>query len=260
MADGIYVSLDEAREELKKRWADVELRKRIEEELGDKFLPPFKDMPRAVLNRQVASPDNGFVFLYQCAKYVGAEPLAWEESEDIFVSFNEEKKGLGRLRVTLENGEKATVDVMDFHTNEKKKLNECVLKNGEKLVDFHHNLCKISGYEMEIYDNPEWRKKVQDVSGYYYYTMLHLIAHGILFETFSFDDREKGEAGFVEKIVLPNIERVEKEFGLRPLIVRLYPEDQTDDEDFYWWSYPPGVNKHIIDCANNFNLKIKLIK
>jgi hypothetical protein len=32
----IYVSLDEAREELKKRWADLELRKRVEKELkGD---------------------------------------------------------------------------------------------------------------------------------------------------------------------------------------------------------------------------------
>lgn len=36
--DNIYVSLDEAREEIKKRWADLELRKRVEVELGENFM------------------------------------------------------------------------------------------------------------------------------------------------------------------------------------------------------------------------------
>lgn len=33
--DNIYVSLDEAREELKKRWNNIELRKKVEAELGE---------------------------------------------------------------------------------------------------------------------------------------------------------------------------------------------------------------------------------
>ena len=36
-----YFSLDEAREEIKKRWNDVELKKKVEEELGKNFIPFF---------------------------------------------------------------------------------------------------------------------------------------------------------------------------------------------------------------------------
>ena len=46
--DTYYFSLDEAREEIKKRWADEDLRRKVEEELGDKFIPEFKNEPRGV--------------------------------------------------------------------------------------------------------------------------------------------------------------------------------------------------------------------
>ncbi|MEW6740926.1 MAG: hypothetical protein AB1325_13610 [Nitrospirota bacterium] len=253
MSDNIYFSLDEARKELKKRRNDLELREKIEKELGEKFLPPFRKGPRAVLNRQVASPDNGFVFFCHCAKYIGAEPLAWEDDEDIFVSLNEEKKGLGRLRVTLEDGTRATVDIMNFHENEKKNLGECVLKTGEKLVDFHHGLFKSCQYDVERYDNPEWIGNLEDVSHYYYLTFLHFLAHGALFEVFFDGD------SFTNDIVLPNIERIKKEFGVSPIIVRLYPDEQTDEEDFYWWSYPPSVNGRIIKYAEEKNLKFRQV-
>lgn len=54
--NNIYVSLDEARAEIKRRWNDAELKKKIEAELGEKFIPPFQKNPRVVLNRQIASP------------------------------------------------------------------------------------------------------------------------------------------------------------------------------------------------------------
>jgi len=55
----IHLSLDEAREELKKRWNNAELKKAIEEELGDNFMPQFAEYPRGVLARQLSTPDNG---------------------------------------------------------------------------------------------------------------------------------------------------------------------------------------------------------
>ena len=61
----MYVSLDEARAELKRRWADVDLKKRIEAELGDLFMPTFANKPRGISFRQLCSPDNGFTFFYQ---------------------------------------------------------------------------------------------------------------------------------------------------------------------------------------------------
>ena len=139
----VHISLDEAREELKKRWNNVELKKAIEEELGDNFMPQFKECPRGVSFRQVITPDNGLPLFFQGAKYVGTDPLVLEFHGDMFTHLSEEKKGLGRMRVTLEDDSKATVDIMDFHANEKKKLGECVLKTGENLIDFHHKLMEV---------------------------------------------------------------------------------------------------------------------
>jgi hypothetical protein len=209
-----------------------------------------------VLNRQVASPDNGFLFFYYCAKYINTEPLAWEDYNDRFISLNEEKKGLGRLRVVLEDGTPAMVDIIDFHANEKKKLSECVLKTGEKLIDFHHHLFKICRYGIEMFDNNEWAKNITDAADYYYFMLLNFVAHGILFDVFQTEEDE-GENRFTSEVVLPAIQKVQDKFGLKPLIFRMYPKNQTKEEDFFWWCCPPGVNGYIIDWARKNGLEVK---
>jgi hypothetical protein len=60
--------------------------------------------------------------------------------------------------------------------------------------------------------------------------------------------------------MLPNLERVEREFGMKPLVVRLYPPDQTEDEDFYWFSYPPHVNAYLVKWAQENKLPFKKAK
>lgn len=257
--ENLYFSLDEARIELKKRQVDSELKKKIEDELGDRFMACFKSASRGVTFRQICSPDNGFAFFYQCANYTGTKPLIFEYHDDIFVSFNEEKKGLGRLRLTLKDGQKAVVDIMDFHAYEKMLLRNVKLKTGESLLDFHHDLFKLSAYNADFIENSKWLHDIGKAADYYYYFLLHFIVHGILFETFSLEEREKGEAQFVENVIALNLEKIEKKFGLRPIVVRSYPENQTDNEDFYWWSYPPNINDYIINYADKNKLKFKLV-
>lgn len=259
MEEIIYISLDEAREEIKKRWNNVELRKKIEAELGDRFIPQFKNGPRGVLTRQISSPDNGFTFFYQCSKYVGVNPLTQEFWGDMFTHMNEEKKGYGRLRLTLENGEKKTADIMDFGKNERKILGECVLKSGEKLVDFHHKLLDFSGYSIEFFDNTDWYHSIGKAADYYYPLLLHYIAHGVLFETF-FDEDDTSETSFTKNIVFPAIEKIKGKYGLAPIILRLYPKNQTTEEDFYWWSYPPNVNEYLLNYVKENSLPLKECK
>jgi hypothetical protein len=256
----MHLSLDEAREELKKRWKDEKLKKKIEVELGDKFMSAFNNGPRGVSFRQICSPDNGFTFFYQCSKYIGAEPLILEYHDDIFTHINEEKKGLGRLRIVLDDGIKATVDIMNFHENEKKPLSKVKIKSGENLVDFHHNLFNLMKFDVNFLENTDWFKNIGHAQDYYYYLLLHFIAHGVLFETFSLDERERGEAEFVNNIVISNIKKVEEKFGLKPLIVRSYPENQDDDEDFYWWCYPSNINDFLVNFANENRFSFKKIK
>lgn len=253
--NNIYISLDEAREQLKNRWNNVDLKNKVEKELGGKFIPIFKSSPVGISFRQVCSPDNGLTFFCQCSNYVGARPVVLEYHDDIFTHINEDKKGLGRLRITLENGEKAMVDVMNFHENEKRKLRDCVLKNGESLIEFHHNLVNILNWPVEILENSEWFENIGTASNYYYYLLLHFIAHGIMCELF-FDVDEKN-IDFANKIIIPAIEKIYSKFELRPLIIRQYPQNQNDSEDFYWWSYPSNVNDYIIEYARKNNIEFK---
>jgi len=257
MNNNIHLSLDEAREELKKRWENVELRHAIEAELGENFMPQFADCQLGISFRQVCSPDNGFMFFYQCSKYINVKPTILEYHDDMFVHFNEEKKGLGRLRVTLENGEKSTVDIMNFHENEKKPLGECVLKSGEKLVDFHHNLFEVTKYKPDFIENSAWFHKIGHASEYYYYLLLHFVAHGVLFETL--DEGDEKELGFSDNIMAPAILKIKEKYGINPMITKSYPTNQNDVEDFYWWSYPQETNDFIVDYAKNEGLLFKKI-
>jgi hypothetical protein len=254
----IYFSLDEARDEIKKRWNNVALKKKIEEELGNKFISNFKNNPRGITFRQLCSPDNGFTFFFQCAKYIDTDPMVLEYHDDIFVHLNEEKKGLGRLRVNLAKGIKAKADIMNFYENEKKKLGDCILKSGEKLTDFHQNLFKISGYEIDFLENSEWFHKIGNAQKYYYYLLLHFVAHGALFETF-LDESDSNEDKFTHDIIMPSLKKIKEKFGISPLIIRLYSANQNDDEDFYWWSYPPYINNYLIDYVNNQKIEFKSI-
>lgn len=253
MVENIYVSLDEAREEIKKRWNDVELRKKIETELGGNFWPEFQIKPRGLSWNVIASPDNGFNFLYQCSKYINVKPLFFEFIGDIYLSHNEMKRNLGHLHVQLENNEKATVNIMDLHRWNKKKISEITTKTGQSLVDFHHELFKQSGYNIEIKDKTDWTLKIGRPSQWYYQYLLHFVAHGVLFEAYLSDGDERDNK-FFEEIVKPTIENIKQKFGLLPLIVKLYPEQQSDEEDFYWWCFPPHLNKYIVNYAKEHKL------
>lgn len=241
----IYVPLDTAREELARRRSDPSLLKRVQDALGESFIPEFEAQPRGVVWKYIVSPDNGFAyFLHQCA-YAKVAPLALEYRGDMFLTLNEEKKGLGRLRIRQPDGRKEIVEVMDFPANQRKRMDETTLTNGERLMDFHHRLLDVSGYDTQLRDNTEWAHARGKPAEYYYPYLAHFLAHGILFEAYLTDDPDEREVAFTRDVVAPAMERLEKDFQLRPLIVRLFPEQQDAEEDFYWWSYPPQVNEFL---------------
>lgn len=78
MSQDFYLSLDEARSELRRRWNDAGLRNAVESALGQHFMPAFRDAPRAWVFRQLVSPDNGFMLFNYGAAYLGAVPLVTE--------------------------------------------------------------------------------------------------------------------------------------------------------------------------------------
>ena len=255
--ENIYFSLDEARAELARRWQDQELRNAVEAELAGQMLAEFCAQPRAVISRQLLSPDNGGMFFMQAARYVGAVPFGWEFLGDIFTHSNPEKQGWGRLRATIGN-RRALIDLISFTANNKKKISEVVTHIGEGLADFHHRLLEIDGIQLARRDLTDWYRGFGKPGDYYYPYLLHFVAHGVLFENFQTEADER-ENVFTQTVILPNLRKIEDRFGLRPLVVRLYPENQTDDEDFYWWSYPPALNDYIVQYAKEHRLPMRYL-
>lgn len=256
--ESIYMSLDEARTELKKRWNDEALKVKVKNALGNNFFKHWGDKPRSAIFRQLVSADNSLSFFYYCSKYLDTVPTANNYLGDIFVSLNDEKKGLGRLRVTLPGNKNAFIDIINFKENERRKISECKIYDGTDLVGFHETLLKIDSLPIESHDYTEWFKSIGKASDYYYYYLLHFVSHGVLFENF-YDEGDSNENKFTHDIVYPAIEKIQSEFNVKPLILRAYPEHQSEEEDFFWWNHSKKVNDYIITFAKNNNLSINLI-
>jgi hypothetical protein len=252
----IYVSLAEARALIKERWANESLRKKVEYRLSGNLIPELAEKPRAVLWRSLPSPDNGFTFFLQAAHWIGLEPFLPSYIQDNFVTVNDEKKGLARLSLTSIDGAKVTADILDWKTNEGLPIDEVRIRSGETLADFHLGLFDMAGYSVETRDLSEWWKRRKPAHNYYYYYLQHFIAHGILFEAV-LEGEDARHDEFTNSVIYPNLERIQSEYGLKPLIVQLYPLDQTPEEDFYWFSYPPHVNDYLVKWALENNLPLK---
>lgn len=255
--DNLYLSLDEARKQVEQRWNNEKIKEQIESVLNEKYklINVFTgDKPRAVIWRSMLSPDNGFELFYQSSNYLGCKVSPLEFLDDKFVTINEEKKALSQIRLNFE-GKNKYIELTEYNKEEGKKLRDVSLKNGEKLCDFHSRLFKENYNNLIITDISDWCKNIGSAKDYYYYYLLHFVCHGVLFESFSFE--EGREESFTKDIIIPAIEKIEKNFGLKPLIVRLYPENQSEGEDFYWFSYPKQINDSIIKYSkeNNYQLK-----
>lgn len=245
-----YFSLDEAREEIKKRWSNLELRKKIEEELGVYLFDDLTDSPKALLCRSIASPDNGLNFFVDCCHYLNLRPLVIEYPEDKYVVINEEKRGLTKLRITRQDGKLEFIDIVDSNKEQGKKMSEVVTNFGDhnKLLNFHHDLLKKHYKDVILKDYSNWFKRFSGPKDYYYYYLLNFVAHGVYFEVFDTTDSDR-EKSFVNQNVILNIKKIKDFTGLDPIVVKLYPDNQAEEEDFYWFSYPKYVNDDIINIV-----------
>lgn len=264
MSHELFMSLDEARSELRRRWNDTGLKNAVESALGQRFMMQFRETPRAMLLRQVVTPDNGFMLFNYCAAYLGAVPLAIEYLGDRLAWMNEEKRNLGRPRVST-GTDRFQVRLLDLALWEDKPLNEITLGSGEAMVDFYHRLFGLHAVRAQTFDITPWYRAIGKPTEYYYPLFAHAIAHSVWFEAFvtedepCFKNHRKTERWFTDEVVRPNFERVTRDFGLRPMVVRSFPKNQTDDEDFYWYSYPPIINDYLVEYAHRHRLSFKKI-
>src|SRR6185369_1258456 len=140
----MYTTLEEAKEEVWKRWNNAELRRRVLEYVGE--IPEFfRYEPRAVLWRWLATPNYESLSFYQLAEKATLKPIFFEFIGDKFCSKNSDKFYLGKLSFFKgkgrNNGDKVTCcHVINFCTEDGKAFREIQTHGGESFVAFHHRI------------------------------------------------------------------------------------------------------------------------
>ena len=228
----VYTPLSVAEKEIKRRWKDEDLKKKVEDFLGGDIPDVLKKEPRAISTRQVATPNKEFAMFYDLAYLSGLKPLCWEFHEDIFVTTNRDTASLGKIGFFNRFNKKfdpllSYKKIIDLTGScEKKTFREIKTVFGENLIEFHHSILKILFPDIELYDASKWyKRKGNDAKEYYPFLLALFIRHGILFDNFNMNGYERE---FSLNIVFPALKKVEKIFGIKPLIVRMVPEDDIN--------------------------------
>ncbi len=251
----IYTSLEEAKDEIWRRWNDNDLRKKVDAYCGE--VPAvFKNEPRSVLDRNVMSPNNELFHFLKLAEQVALKPLGWEYRDDKFCSRNADKLGLAKMAFFHKRNKKGEAlfsyeAIADCTVFDGQRFSRIKTMWGEDFVGFHHRLLTEHSPVIDVADGSAWYKSNgKRASKYYSYFLALFICHGILFENFVTNGYE---AEFVHKVVNPSLEKIIGIFGVKPLVVPLEPPE--DAPDFYWRCYPAELEAEVSRCLSQCNAK-----
>jgi hypothetical protein len=95
----------------------------------------------------------------------------------------------------------------------------------------------------QVLDTSSWFSKSGNrAKGYYNFALLLATYNIILFEDF---DLLKEEDDFTQEIVLPIFNEIKRDFGIKPIIVKISNVGEHE-KDPYWWCYSKEA-KEIMD-------------
>jgi len=233
-ADALYTSLHEAVVELKERRHNQELCS-IVADFHRACPPTFMDGgPFACLFRQIITGDNEIKRFLELSRASGLPPLGMSFTEDRFHAENLDKKCLAMLPFWDRHQERM-LNIVGVLQNGF-ALKDITCRNGMSLVKFHRHLLEHQhpGFSRHVSDMSDWAKAVSGAHFDYFPFLALFLTGGILFENFQTEDEE--ETAFVHERTIPAFEKVERMFGVRPLIVRLFADEEVADPK--WWRYP----------------------
>jgi len=243
-----YTSLSVAKKEIWRRRKDEKLRKKVENFI--KEFPDFlADDPKAVLARQIATPNFELYRFLSESKKTGLEQVCAEYLDDKFSSGNKIKYHLCKMYFYDGKGKNGggrinVKTIVNFNKIEHKELKNIETYWGENLVNFHHRILNdATGLDLsnKIKDASCWVNKISGQAKDYYPQFLALfVCNGILFENFLIKG-DKEEANLTAKIVIPSFNKIVKYFGVKPLITNLLP--LNDATDSTWFYYPKPFEK-----------------
>lgn len=246
--DSVYISAEEASQEIERRWNDVGLRKKIEESLNGDIPEIFRNAPHAFISRHVMSPNFELLNFLDQVGTTTLEPLGLEYLHDKFVTKNEDKYYLGKMYfyegIGKHGGRKVTpIKIIDFDRWDGRKIDEIETIQFESFIDVHHKLTDDYLPKTNRVDMSEfYRRNGGNARRYYQYILSLYICYGVLFENFLTNDFYRD---LTENIFLPTYKEIIRKFGVKPLIVPLVP--RLNEEDEYWRYYPASLRTKLSD-------------
>ena len=114
-----------------------------------------------------------------------------------------------------------------------------------KLMEIYKSLFKelLPNETVAFWDSSKWcEENGKSPKEYYKIFFLLFVTHGVLFENFLLNEEE---SEFSKNVILPSLEWVMNETGLKPLIVPIDPIDTENDN--YWYYYSSSAKLFIKD-------------
>jgi hypothetical protein len=245
----IYTPIEDVRREIYQRWSNQILRQNVESFFGGAFTGMGAE-PYAVLCRTLATPNREFFCFAEHAAAIGLTPLAQEYLDDRFCTLNPDKLSLIRITILSGTDHQNRPNFRRYSIAENNKVRGSrfsAIKSswGENLVDFHHRLFEQFFPNINYTNESAWiHKNGTTAKSYYFAHLIRFICHGVLFENFL---ETRNELAFTRDVVLPAFEAVHSRFGVKPIIVRLMPDELAEDPSWSWYEkeIEPLVTKHL---------------
>ncbi|MEI7449929.1 MAG: hypothetical protein WCJ75_09900 [Desulfomonile sp.] len=239
-----YTTLEEAKEEIWKRWNNASLRKKVTDLFGE-IPKPFQESPKALLWRYIKTPNLEFYRFVMMSNKVGLVSLAGEYTSDRLCTGNREKLYLAKIPVIM-GRDKNGNDIIQYHKiidvqkSDGMPFDSIVTLWGENLVRFHRRICD-SMYGNEDVATIDWScLKGNCPREKYEQTFALFTCHGILFENYLLNGKNhKYEQPFVNKVICPAFHKTRETIGVKPLVVRLL--DVENEDDLSWQYYPSDI-------------------
>lgn len=201
----------------------------------------------AIIGRHIGTPNHEMHRVIALCEQHQLNLLIMLFQEDKFSSNNACKYALGRMGFFegfgRQGGKKIRYStIIDFNQYDGRPLRECQTFRGQSFLNFHHNLLFQTFPQLStdnLFECSDWFVSLHNDSGTFYQAMLKIfLKHAILFETFVLSG---SELEFTLKNVLPALQKITDDFGIKPLIVHSEaPETEGDD---YWQLYPAHLHE-----------------
>ncbi len=252
----------QAVEQLRKRAHNHDLRRRVEEYLGNDIPTYARQGLFMCATRYIVSANFETLRFVSLSEPLSLPVVLTEDLQDIFIPQNVVKKALCKLPIHKRITNKAGTlheqyeykSIVDINTMQGRSFGDMQTYWGESLVSFHHRILESTvRRSVSLYDDAEWinRNGRRDPLALYKRFLALFLVHGVYFEDYSMKNHE--EISFYEDVVRPAYKFVTEVFGEKPLIARLVPEN--GESEVFWNSYPSSILEaipsHTIDTVRH---------